>query len=83
MPTARTCIRPWVLPTPKSAQTIVNVNQQAAAVTPAIVPLSSPESAIANLARAFNEARQAQTASAVRDTVTAQRDDTHDNEDES
>ena len=72
------------LPTPKSAQTIVNVNQQATAVAP-IVPLSSPESSIAMLARAFAEARQTMPPPTVRNTVnvTARRDETYDNEDES
>jgi hypothetical protein len=73
------------LPSPKGAQTIVNVNQQATAVAPAIVPLSSPESTIAMLARAFNEARQTMPPPTVRNTVnvTAQRDEAYDDKDES
>jgi len=45
------------LPLPKGAQTIVNVNNQANVNAPTVVPLSSPESTIAMLAGAFNEAR--------------------------
>jgi hypothetical protein len=72
------------LPAPKASQTIV-VQQNATATAPAIVPLSSPESSIAMLAEAFNKARQTLPPSPVRNTVnlTAHRDETHDNEDES
>jgi len=71
------------LPAPKASQTIVNVQQNATATAPAIVPLSSPESSIAMLAGAFNEARLTQPAPPVRDTVRAQADDAYENEDES
>ena len=67
------------LPAPKASQTIVNVQQNATA-TPAIVPLSSPESSIAMLARAFNEARQTMPPPPVRNmvNVTAQVDEAYD-----
>ena len=74
------------LPSPKGAQTIVNVQQNATvAQSPAFVPVPRPEDTIRRLAMAFNEARQTQAAPSVGDTVsvTAQRDEAYDDKDES
>ena len=71
-------------PLPKGSTTIVNVQQNAQGQGPGTcVPLPRPEDTIRTLASAFNEARQTQTTPPVRDAVTAQRDETCNDEDES